>query len=283
MRLATQKRSVFVATIFAACFDTGVAIKRSGSDMLDPGAHRGSKSFASLPHGSRIAILFRGQVFRGSGMWGGACNTSTEAVEKQLFMTKSALDKIVLPLEKASHTVDIYLFDSSNCSMLERIVGLLGTKGDRPRVLFQQSFRGNSQSDSMNRTVKEFTLHDPEKYRVILMLRFDVTYKSYIYEWPTVNYGKFNFYSHCELHSEDPRVCVNDIVQVMPGKYFVPWQRIVGKDNCFNGHPGPYGRDCGHFCYNQLVVAVGQENIGFVTGWMPEQKVREASPDLELF
>ncbi|CAK0887948.1 unnamed protein product [Prorocentrum cordatum] len=154
----------------------------------------------------------------------------------------------------------------------------------------RSSFQGKSQSDSMTRTVKEFKLHDPEKYRVIVMLRFDATYKSYINEWPTVNYDKFNFYSHCQrtrdktkYDPEDPRVCVNDVMQVMPGKYFDPWQRIVGKGDCFNGHPGPYGRDCGHFCYNQTAEVVGQENIGFVTDWVPEYKVREPSPELELF
>lgn len=277
--------SSFIVLTFAVFLGTGFAITLSRNGVLDPDTRHGYESFAALPHGSRVAVLFRGQVFRGSGMWGGSCNSEPEAVKKQLLMTKSAMDKIVLPFEAASHNVDIYLFESSNCSMLERIVGMLG-----PRLRFQSSFQGKSQSDSMTRTVKEFKLHDPEKYRVIVMLRFDATYKSYINEWPTVNYDKFNFYSHCQrtrdktkYDPEDPRVCVNDVMQVMPGKYFDPWQRIVGKGDCFNGHPGPYGRDCGHFCYNQTAEVVGQENIGFVTDWVPEYKVREPSPELELF
>jgi len=270
---------------FAVCLGAGFAIKASRPHHHHHHHHththtnHGNLSFTTLPRGSRIAIVLRGQTFRDGGRWGESCSTNTEAVEKQLLATKSVLDKVALAFDMASHTVDIYLFESSNCSMFEDIVDLVG-----PRLRFRQSFRGKSQSESMNRTVNEFKLHDPAKYRVIIMLRLDVIVKSYVYQWPNVDYDKFNFYSHCPLKtdSQNPFKCVNDVMHVMPGKYFAAWQRMVGRGRCFNGKPGPNGRDCGHLCYGQAVKAFGQDNVGFVTDWAPESGIRETSPDLEI-
>jgi len=302
MRLATKTCSAFMTVFFVVCLETGFAIKRSRSDMLAPDAREGKESFDALPQGSRIALLFRGQVFRDRAAQGNrpGCSTVDKAEKAQYLMTKSALNKIVVPFEMASHTVDIYLFDSSNCSSkLGIIADHFGREGEGPgvgpfwgnrsRVVFQQSFLGSSQSESMARTLHEFRKHGPEKYRAIFLLRHDLIYKTVVYDWPTVNYDKFNFYSHCEkshpgYDSEDPRQCVVDIIGVMPGKYFAPWQRIVGTGDCFNGKPGKFGRDCGHFCYNQTAEAIGEENIGFVTDWIPEYYIREVTvPDFTMF
>jgi hypothetical protein len=291
--------------LFAVSFDTGFAIKRPLSEMVATDTRQGKEAFDALPHGSRIAFLFRGQIHREQVGWGGhgnrtACSSNDKAAKEQYRMTKSALNKVVMPFEIASHTVDIYLFDSSDCSRkLNFIAEHFGREGERPgigpypgnrsRVVFQQSFLGSSQSESMARALHEFRKHGPENYRAIFLLRHDLIYKTSVYDWPTVNYDKFNFYSHCEkskpgYDSEDPRQCVVDTIAVLPGKYFAPWQRIVGTGDCFNGKPGKFGRDCGHFCYNQTAEAIGEENIGFVTDWIPEYYIREVTvPDFIMF
>jgi hypothetical protein len=278
MPAVAKTSSFLVALSLLACPRSALAIKSGRStDVPDPPQ---GGSFAALPPRSRVAVLFRGQAFRHGGTGGpGACYESR--IAEQLGMTQSVLDKIVWPLERASHTVDIYLVESSNCTLLERIAGLLG----RTRVYYQESFPGATQRDGILRALEGFRSHAPvapESYRVVMMIRFDIVFKSYIYQWPTVNFDAFNFFSKCEprAHVDHKYPCVSDIMYVMPGGYVPAFHGMVGRrgGECFRKHG-----DTGHRCWKQAVAEFGRENVSFVTDWQPEGYVRQPSPELEMF
>ena len=269
--LNAKTSSGLVALSLVTCLNTACAIKKWHATQIDDPK---ADSFAALPHGSHIAILFRGQAFRQGGSHAAACQESR--VSDQLGMTQSVLDKIVLPLEQASHTVDIYLVESSNCTLLERIAGLLGGT----RVRFQESFKGTKQKDGVLKALQDFrsnTLHKPELYRVIIMMRFDLTFKSHIYEWPTVDFDAFNFFSRCEKGLSFR--CVSDVMYVLPGEYFAAFQSMIGRGDCWSGSRPASG----HHCFEQAVAAFGFKHVRYVTDWRPNKIMREPSPELEIF
>jgi len=272
---------MFIIVHFVACIHTASTIK---AGQVSIGLNPEVGALAALPDHSHIAILFRGQAFRKGGRRGRGC--SEDHVADQLRITQSTVDKIVLPLERASHIVDVYLAESSGCPLLGRIGDVFG----KSRVRMQRSFTYKNQGLSMRRALKEFSsrVPDPAVYRVIMVTRFDIFFKSFIYEWPTVKFNAFNFFSHCEdspvscggkISCIHPEFCVHDIIHVMPGTYFPEFSDMVGSDVCFT-HGSSWG---GHGCYNQTVRAFGVGNVGFVTDWMPKRQVRENNTEVEWY
>lgn len=149
---------------------------------------------AALPDRSLLAFLFRGQVFRKGGRRGRGY--SKDHVADQLRITQSVVDNIILPRERASHIVDAYLAEGSGFHLLGRIGGSIGKRC----VRMQRSFTYTNQGLSMRGALKEFgsRVPDPAVYRAVIVTRFDITLKSFIYELPTVKSDAFNFISHCE-------------------------------------------------------------------------------------
>lgn len=287
MFLPAGRGGLIVVMSLAACPYTASAIKTGhAADLLDPG----SGHLAVLPRHSRIALVFRGQAFRAGGTHRPSCKE--DRVPDQLRMTESVIDKIVLPLERASHTVDLYLVETSGCSsLLGRISELLGER----RVRSMKSLQGQNQADGMHRALEEFSSHaqKADLYRVIIVTRFDILFKSFIYEWPTVNFDAFNFFSRCESRYRRncgkgitpcswPQNCVHDVMHIMPGAYFPQFHELVGQGECFNERFGKRHMS-GHGCYNQTVEAFGVENVGFVTDWVPHNRVRETNDILMIF
>jgi len=256
---------------------------RNATGLLDPGHDAGS--LVALQPQSRIAILLRGAAFRPGGGRGGvsgagSCNESH--ISDQLQVTQSLMDMVVLPLERASHTVDMYLVESTNCSsLLGLIAGVLG----EARVRFQGSFRSSSQRDGVRGALESFYRHTPQSYAaepgqydVVIVSRFDLVFKTYINEWPNVNFRAFNFFSRCALGGWKHRHCVNDILWVMPGTYVPKFKSLIGHDGCYRRDS-----DAGHWCYNKVAKSFGVENVGFITDWTPVWRVREPNRWADLF
>jgi len=286
MPIAARTCCVFVVAQFVSSLHTASTFKIGyATDALGPGGG----SLAALPDRSIIAILLRGRAFRKGGR-GHRKACFEDKIPDQLRITQSMMDKVVLPLERASHTVHIYLFESSGCHLLGHVADLL-EKG-KHRVQQTSSFVGKNQGTSMSATLQQFSSHvDPATYMAIIATRFDIAFKAYIYEWPTVNFGALNFFSRCQkagsavnfgtgMHDiiwcptcVKPEFCVNDIMHVIPGTYFETFRDVVGHGMCFT--KGGYWT--GHYCYNQTVRKFGVENVGFVTDWVPENSVRESN------
>jgi len=271
MFLVAKTINVFVAMMFVGCFHTAFTIQSlHATNMLDPKPG----SFVALPNCSKIAILFRGQAFRSGGRVNATACTESR-VPDQLRITQSALDNIVLPLELHSHTVDIYLVESGNCPLLHYVAGLFGT-----RVRVKNRFHGIVQVQGVLKVLEEFRWHaKPDSYNVVLMLRFDLIFKTSIYSWPDVNIDAFNFFSPCEVSPSTKAWwdagdgCANDILYVMPGGYVPAFNKMIN-NVCWFGH--------GHLCYKHVVAAFGKEHVGFVTNEIPVL-TRGPFPELEVF
>jgi len=270
MFIFAKASNVFVAMVFAAPH-TAVTIQSLHETNV---LYSTSGSFAALPNGSNIAILFRGQAFRSGGRINSTACTESR-VSDQLRLTHSALDNIVLPLELHSHTVDIYLVESGNCPLLPNVAGIFGA-----RVRVKDRFQGKRQVKGVLKVLEEFRWHaKPESYKVVFMLRFDILFKTSIYNWPNVNVDAFNFFSRCEvspvtaLMEQEGTGCVNDILYVMPGGYVPAFNKMVNKV-CWFGH--------GHGCYHHVVAAFGEEHVGFINEDIPVW-TRGPFPELEIF
>lgn len=287
MLLLARRSNLIVVMSIAACHDTASAINTGhAANLFDPE----SGHLAALPRRSRVALVLRGQAFRAGRTYGKPCVESH--IPDQLRMTESVMDMIVLPLERASHTVDLYLVESSGCS------GLLGHIGEllgEQRVRLNESIESKNQADGMHRTLEAFNSQAgrPDLYRVIIVTRFDVMFKSSIYKWPTVDFDAFNFFSRCEsafrrhcggglTPCSKPENCVHDVMHIMPGGYFTKFRELVGRGGCFNERASKRHMS-GHGCYNQTVKAFGVEHVGFVTDWVPRLFVREANAILRMF
>jgi len=276
MLLFAKISNVFVAMFFAACPHTAFTIQSvNATTMLYPKPG----SFAALPNGSKIAILLRGQAFRSGGPVRTSRSDHTACAEShmsdQLRITQSALDNIVLPLELHSHTVDVYLVESGNCPLLHHVAGLFGA-----RVRVKDTFKGKRQVNGVLKALELFRGRaEPESYKVVFMLRFDLLFKTSIYNWPDVNIDAFNFFSRCEASPQTTfieqnfKYCVNDILYVMPGGYVPAFNKMINND-CWFGH--------GHFCYKHVVELFGEEHVGFITTEIPA-KTRGPFPELEVF
>lgn len=270
MHLFAKTSSVFVAVVCVACPYTAFTVQsRNATILLDPKPG----SLTALPNGSNVAILFRGQAFRSGGRVN-ATSCSASRVSDQLRITQSALDNIVLPLERHSHTVDIYLVESGNCPLLHHVAGLFGT-----RVRVASRFKGKRQVHGVLKVLDEFRSHaKPDSYKLVVMLRFDLFFKTSIYNWPDVNIDAFNFFSRCEVSPltitmETEGGCANDILYVMPGGYVSAFHKMINKV-CWFGH--------GHLCYKHVVAAFGSEHVGFVTNQIPVW-TRGPFSELEVF
>merc|ERR1719310_2453559 len=116
------------------------------------------------------------------------------------------------------------------------------------------------------------------KYSQVMIVRHDMLWEQPIDQWPTVDFGKFNFFSRCEGRQNGPlswggppESCVNDLFFLMPASHLLAFDSILGKPFCFKGD---VVGGSGHGCYNYLACAIGHGQITFVTDWRPMNHVR---------
>eukprot|EP00747_Dinoflagellata_sp_TGD_P185537 gnl/TRDRNA2_/TRDRNA2_42111_c0_seq1.p1 gnl/TRDRNA2_/TRDRNA2_42111_c0~~gnl/TRDRNA2_/TRDRNA2_42111_c0_seq1.p1 ORF type:complete len:333 (+),score=12.84 gnl/TRDRNA2_/TRDRNA2_42111_c0_seq1:74-1072(+) len=237
----------------------------------------------SYPHSSRIAIVLRGQAFRSGRRESPGCIDTPDSIARQHNQTQSLLDNIILPLERSKNDVDLYIAESSQCPLTSKIVALL-----EGRVKRHTTTHSDNQAHGMRLALDFFKLQRKDvKYDLIMVTRLDIQWKEPIDKWPSANFGTFNLFSHCPsgiiakmVHCggqscTDPHRCVNDILHIMPAKHFDAFDAIVGTPSCFN--PKHYLNTSGHFCYNSFAAAFGEQNISYVTPWIPVNSVREDS------
>ena len=248
-----------------------------------------------LPKHGRVAIILRGQAFREPHRGTEGCDRRFR--ERQRQATLSLKEKIISPLENCSkgycNTVETFLIEGSNCSLVNE----LGTNLKRTPVV-KKTFRSRGQGDGMQRALDEFRLHvkDPKSYRLVIITRPDIIWKMSIEDWPTVDFGGFNFFSPCEKNTEVPPRCVNDILHIMPGEYFDAFDDIVGPGiasalpgnasignasiasapECFNRK-----RASGHGCYTAVAQKFGIRNVHFVTDYI-HGSTRESNRIIEF-
>mmetsp|Transcript_36370 Transcript_36370/g.113315 ORF Transcript_36370/g.113315 Transcript_36370/m.113315 type:complete len:165 (-) Transcript_36370:62-556(-) len=153
---------------------------------------------------------------------------------------------------------------------MPRIAGLFGERAE-----VAESFNSACQTTGMAHALDMFNsrVRDPTIYKLILVARFDMVWKLPIGDWPTADFNAFNFLGRCEVRRPDPKLCVQDSVQAMPGAYWLRFSKqVFGISPCFIvGCPGCLG----HFCYNRAAAAFGEDNIAFITDEIPNHTVRE--------
>eukprot|EP00928_Gymnodinium_smaydae_P085886 TRINITY_DN695_c0_g2_i1.p1 TRINITY_DN695_c0_g2~~TRINITY_DN695_c0_g2_i1.p1 ORF type:complete len:344 (-),score=50.17 TRINITY_DN695_c0_g2_i1:110-1018(-) len=238
-----------------------------------------------MPWRGNVAVIVRGQPFRG---WRDDGSCMSECRESQLNASRSIVSRLIEPLEQTrKNSVDIFNVDCGDepCKLLADENMALSSNNTRSvRSTFVNSNVEGGQAICVQRALDFFqTSVDPSKYDTIIVIRHDVEWLESIFSWSGANFKGFNFFSRCEAGAfmnendglDGPSACVNDIMQVIPGRKFEAWRAEVGKGKCFNTE---WRKGHGHMCWKQAVLAAGgDENVHLATPWIPKGWVREES------
>lgn len=229
-----------------------------------------------LPKGGHIAILLRGQAFR--------CGNRSDPTNAQLEATDSLMSKIVFPLEQNSNNVEFFV-SHNKCREFES--ELLPKFGERIAAISE--FDSPDQGTNMRFSLDKFKSkvggleNIAKKYDLVMIIRHDQIWHQWLYQWPTANFDKFNFFSQCEPDRLEfgrggpPANCVNDPFHMMPGSMFSAFDSVAGNaggKGCFNKS---FKHGCGHGCYPDMETLIGAENITFITNWVPRHSVGESN------
>jgi hypothetical protein len=217
------------------------------------------------------------------------------------------MEFIIKPLEHLGNEIDIFVGDSEpDCPLMADLIGAL--KGNlthiihgRRRAVYRESAssisasHSNPQALSVRHSLEFFkkqaggSVSAQETYQLVILTRLDLTWKSSIIGWPTVDFQGLNFFSRCEVgaimgidFSGTPVKfpgdcpCVNDIIHVMPGSMFAAFDAEVSTKFCFAFGCNPEeSMTCappcmaGHCCYRQMAARFGKEQVHFITDWRP--------------
>ncbi len=244
----------------------------SGTASLDSAndtAQRGSFTPAAAWDGVRVALLLRGQAYRGSPMdkrhyshaLVTSCNASYSRLQQHAWSTLRA--HVVLPVEAAGGSVDVIATECSladGCHLVEE--GLPRLFGDRV-VALQTRCHADNQGESMRATLDTFRRHVGgsvivSRYDWILVTRHDLNWAHNITHWPAPDLlHRFHFLGRCMMHcgtpdpagpgvsSErgachptlggPPSACVLDTLHSFPAHLFGTFEmHIVGTRGCFS-------------------------------------------------
>eukprot|EP00928_Gymnodinium_smaydae_P079986 TRINITY_DN63799_c0_g1_i1.p1 TRINITY_DN63799_c0_g1~~TRINITY_DN63799_c0_g1_i1.p1 ORF type:complete len:325 (+),score=35.42 TRINITY_DN63799_c0_g1_i1:33-977(+) len=239
----------------------------------------------NMPWRGKVAVIVRGQPFRGNRNEG---SCKSECRESQLNVSLSVVSQLIEPLEKERYnSVDVFNVDCGDapCRMsAEEDLVLSSSQERHVQSTFVDSSVSGGQAICVQRALDFFeSSGDPSSYDVVMMIRHDVEWLDSIFSWSGANFEGFNFFSRCELGAfphlyngvDGPSACVNDILQVVPGRKYRAWREVIGKDRCFNA---AWRRGHGHNCWSQTAAAVGgEEHVHLATPWVPKSWIREES------
>jgi hypothetical protein len=229
--------------------------------------------------GCRVAILLRGQTFRGGKDEEGhnmqSCQQS--AYEGQMKATKSLSQMIVTPLESQGHEVNIF-FTDARCNLTEQLHPLWASS---QRSVAGGTVNSTSQSHNVRLTLEMFKKSvDADAiaatYDLILMTRHDVVWMFPFNRWPVTDHSKFYFTAWCgpKVRQAFGSNCTHDIMHMMPGSLFSSFDQEVGRTSCFpkDAHnakiqiqkPRASDKfvDNGHRCYDQVDYAMKRKDSG---------------------
>eukprot|EP00931_Biecheleriopsis_adriatica_P019770 TRINITY_DN13385_c0_g1_i7.p1 TRINITY_DN13385_c0_g1~~TRINITY_DN13385_c0_g1_i7.p1 ORF type:complete len:280 (+),score=42.46 TRINITY_DN13385_c0_g1_i7:129-968(+) len=227
-------------------------------------AFKAQKVEGSLPVG-RYAFIIRGRTFRDGHHGGAPCKDYRKG--QQLEQAQSFVDYVLQPLEKANSTIDLFL-TMPPCFMnaeLKRVYG-------EHRIKFAGEMRFTEQSDGFQGSLdifkRFFETQAVDYYKLIVISRHDLLFKSAITELKA-DWSLVNFLSRCEPTA--PQMCVNDVIEVMPGTSFAKFTDQIGsKCGCWKvGCAFDFGHYCGEVMKNAGI------KFGFLTNWRPRLTVRE--------
>lgn len=252
-----------------------------------------------VPQRQAIALVLRGGAFRPEFYGIGAPSCKVETKPQQLHAVASLIEFIIKPLENRGNEVDIFVGDSEpDCPLMADLIGAL--KGNltygRRRAVSRESAssispsRANPQALNVRHSLEFFkkqaggNLSAQETYQLVVLTRLDLTWKSSILDWPTVDFQGLNFFSRCEVDNvedADNMPCVSDIVHVIPGSMFAAFDAEVSTKHCFAFGCNPEDpMTCapvcmaGHCCYRQMAERFGKEQVHFITDWRPNNSLR---------
>lgn len=250
-----------------------------------------------VPQRQAVALVLRGGAFRPKSNGYGAPSCKDETKPRQLDSVASLMEFIIKPLERHGNEVDIFVGDSDpDCPlMLDLVDALKGnlTHGHERAVSREGAnsispSRANPQALNVRHSLEFFkkqvggNVGAQDKYQLIILTRLDLTWKSSILDWPTVDFQGLNFFSRCDVNDiSDNMPCVNDIVQVIPGSMFAAFDAEVSTKHCFAFGCNPEDpMSCnpvcmaGHCCYRQMAERFGKEQVHFITDWRPNNSLR---------
>jgi len=259
--------------LLAVCASSGSCFnlnwKDSGKQAWQK-AQRFALTANHLPSGGRVAVLMRGQSFRGEN---GACDVN--ARDRQLDGTTSFVKNVLDPLNYELHNwIDVVAVDSSNCKLTPQMIRLVDTN----RVHGVGHFDSETQGLAVQRSLQYFEerlggAEEISKYQMVLIARTDLDWKNKnIIDWPG-NFSRFNFPDMCpEEQRADPKYgqhCVSDLFQIMPGRLYPAFRDAVltNGTGCFDSCVGEHA-EChrvGHWCWDSVKKAVNQlqGDVGF--------------------
>eukprot|EP00928_Gymnodinium_smaydae_P056406 TRINITY_DN3979_c0_g1_i1.p1 TRINITY_DN3979_c0_g1~~TRINITY_DN3979_c0_g1_i1.p1 ORF type:complete len:303 (+),score=24.43 TRINITY_DN3979_c0_g1_i1:41-910(+) len=238
----------------------------------------------NIPTGGRVAVVLRGEPFR-NPLNKQPCKS--ECRDHQLNASQTVVTQLIEPLETVwKNTVDVFnvACGEAPCGMTpdEELV-LASTSQRKVRTTFVSSgsYFSGAQGACVQRALDflDSESGDASQYDLIMLIRHDMEWVDSISSWSTADFAGFNFLSPCEEGALGESVpgkfypCVNDVMQVFPGRLYKAWRAQVGTGVCFNTERA---NGWGHPCWAEAVNASGGvENVHFATPWVPERYVRD--------
>jgi len=279
-------------------------------------------SLGGSPHcpvssGARIALLLRGQAFRGPGAdldpskmgLGGPAGLVAHVVgcspyadgDEQHEATQSLLDHIIKPLEQECHnTVDVVLTECSaphGCPRLQQVFQQLGGRvvANRTACTIRDQGEGYRAALSLFKSRMRFA-----SYEIVLVTRHDVVWSRPITQWRSTNFSRVNFLGGCEPSCKDlnlgrprcdekhegtpsggpPSKCVQDVLHTVPRRSFRGFDMAIGRRGCFQGEGSKVS---GHACFGVMEARTGPTGLVLpLDEWRPYKDVREPNPVCHL-
>ena len=266
----------------------------------------------------RVALLLRGQAFRGSPLdkrhyshdFVTSCNASYSRIQEHAWST--LLEHVVLPLEEDGGTVDIVATECTNAEGCEIAEESLGRIFGSRMLGVKTNCTAANQGESMRATLTEFrsrALVPILEYDLVLVTRHDLIWSRNITLWGA-DFSRLNFLARCMMRCGEEssadvtpdrgachpilggssEECVLDALHTLPGHTFSTFEkRIIGSDGCFslvddfdprNSDPRkPHTPStAGHLCYNASAAFL-PETPGFILNdWRPKHVTRELNP-----
>lgn len=244
-------------------------------------AHRKNR----LPQNGKVAIIIRGQAFRGAGQFAKGCNSTT--APHQFQQAQSMVNNLIRPLQNFGNAVSIFMAESSGpCPLVQKLTSVYNANGT-VEVLAYTGKQFANQGDGLRLAMKMFEMDSPipaSGYDLVMVTRHDLYWKIPVDLWmPTKDFQHFNFYSKCEPKAPIGPSCVNDIVYTMPGSMTLGFVEALYAKNCFSFDICEKAAEChGHSCKKPMLDLTKSE-ASFLTSWHPYKTVRELnSPLLDI-